>query len=243
MAIRLKAFLIHLCFSVVIALASIIVVFGLWYPNPLHVAVGVTGVFLLMLFVDVFLGPVLTFVVYRCGKKTLFFDLFVIAVMQFLALGYGLWTVAEGRPVWLVFNSDRFDLVRAVDIDSRKIGDAPSQYQHAPWGGPQWVVALPPTEVNEQQKLLLEAIAGGSDISQRPDLYHSIADYRSLLKMQLHETSELNRYNDKELVESVLREWPVADSWIPLMANVPMVVLFSRESVEVVAVVELRPWL
>jgi len=31
-------------------------------------------------------------------------DLTVIALLQLSALAYGVWTVAEGRPVWLSLN-------------------------------------------------------------------------------------------------------------------------------------------
>lgn len=46
-------------------------------------------------------------------------DLIIIVLLQLSALIYGLHTMAEGRPAWLVFNVDRFDLVRVNDIDER----------------------------------------------------------------------------------------------------------------------------
>jgi hypothetical protein len=33
---RIKAFLIHLAISIVVALAAMALVFGLWYPSPLQ---------------------------------------------------------------------------------------------------------------------------------------------------------------------------------------------------------------
>lgn len=104
---RLIAFLVHLIISIVVAIAAVGLVFFVLYPAPLHTAVGVTGIFLLLLMVDVCLGPVLTFIVYKKGKKTLKMDLAVIAILQFSALVYGLYAVAEGRPAWLVFANDR----------------------------------------------------------------------------------------------------------------------------------------
>lgn len=53
---RIKAFILHLAISSIIALAIMVVVFYLWYPAPLHTAVGVTQVFLVLLVVDVVLG-------------------------------------------------------------------------------------------------------------------------------------------------------------------------------------------
>lgn len=54
---RVKAFGIHLLASVLIALIVIMLVFYVWYPSPLHTAVGVTGIFLMLLIIDVILGP------------------------------------------------------------------------------------------------------------------------------------------------------------------------------------------
>lgn len=114
---RIKAFAWHLGCSLLIASAALVLVFAVWYPAPLHVALGVTSVFLLVLLVDVVIGPFLTLLVYKQGKKTLLFDMAVIIALQLSALLYGLWTVAEGRPVWLVFNVDRFDLVQPGKAD------------------------------------------------------------------------------------------------------------------------------
>lgn len=243
MPIRLKAFFLHLSLSAVIALLALLLVFGLWYPAPLHTAVGVTHIFLLLLLIDVVLGPLLTLLVYKVGKKTLVFDLAVIAVLQLSALGYGLWTVAEGRPAWLVFNTDRFDLVRVLDIDARKLDEALAEYRHPSWLGPRWVAAAPPSDNAERNELIFEAVQGGSDLPQRPDLYRPLVDSHEALQARLHALPELQRFNSIEQVQAVTQQWPAADAWLPLMAGTPMVVLLNKESAEVLAVVDLRPWL
>jgi hypothetical protein len=243
MPVRLKAFLLHLGVSGVIAVLALLLVFKLWYPAPLHTAVGVTHIFLLLLLVDMILGPLLTLLVYKVGKKTLVLDLAVIAVLQLSALGYGLWSVAEGRPAWLVFNTDRFDLVRVLDIDLRKLERALPEYRQPSWFGPRWVAAAPPSDNAERNDLIFEAVQGGSDLPQRPDLYHSLADSGKAIRARLHALSELQGFNSMERVQAVTKRWPEADSWLPLMASTPMVVLLHQETVEVVAIVDLRPWL
>jgi hypothetical protein len=243
MPVRLKAFFLHLGVSGVIALLALLLVFKLWYPTPLHTAVGVTHIFLLLLLVDVILGPLLTLLVYKVGKKTLALDLAVIALLQLSALGYGLWTVAEGRPAWLVFNTDRFDLVRALDIDTRKLDEASPEYRQPSWFGPRWVTALPPLNSDERNELVFESVQGGSDLPQRPSLYKPLADSRAAIKARLHSLDELQRFNSIEQVQAITQQWPAADAWLPLMAGTPMVVLLNKASAEVLAVVELRPWL
>ena len=243
MALRLKAFSLHLGLSGVIALLVLFVVFKLWYPNPLHTAVGVTHVFLLLLLVDVILGPLLTLLVFKERKKTLVIDLSVIAVLQLSALGYGLWTVAEGRPAWLVFNTDRFDLVRVLDIDTRKLDRAAPEFRQPSWLGPRWVAAAPPDDSAARSELIFESVQGGSDVPQRPELYLSLADSSERIKERLYPLSELQNFNSSDEVQSVTSQWPEADAWLPLMAGTPMVVLLRQETAEVVAVVDLRPWL
>jgi hypothetical protein len=243
MPVRLKAFLLHLGVSGIIAVLALLLVFKLWYPAPLHTAVGVTHIFLLLLLIDVILGPLLTLLVYKVGKKTLVLDLAVIAVLQLSALGYGLWTVAEGRPAWLVFNTDRFDLVRVLDIDPRKLERALPEYRQPSWLGPRWVAAAPPSDNAERNELIFEAVQGGSDLPQRPDLYRPLVDSHEALQARLHALPELQRFNSIEQVQAITQRWPEADAWLPLMAGTPMVVLLNKESVEVLAVVDLRPWL
>lgn len=247
MPARVRAFVVHLMVSIFIALCSMLVVFKMWYPAPLHIAVGVTHIFLLVLMVDVVIGPLLTLLVYKVGKKTLIFDLTVIVLLQASALCYGLYAVAEGRPAWLVFSADRFDLVRVLDIDDRKSevdGAIEDEYRGAPWLGPRWVAAVNPLDEELRNELVFESVFAGVDLPQRPDLYVPLSTQTSEMKTRLLELSELSQFNNAEQVESVLALWPQADAWLPMMANVkPMVVLLESETAEVIAVVDLRPWL
>ena len=105
---RLKFFLSHLSISFLIALLVIGVVFIVWYPSPLATAVGVTHIFLMLLAIDVVIGPILGLLVYKEGKKSLKFDLTVIILLQLSALFYGIYSIEQGRPVWIAFNVDRF---------------------------------------------------------------------------------------------------------------------------------------
>jgi hypothetical protein len=243
MPARLKAFLLHLAGSAVIASLALLLVFQLWYPAPLHDALGVTDIFLLLLLVDVVLGPLLTLLVFKVGKKTLVLDLAVIACLQLSALGYGLWTVAEGRPAWMVFNVDRFDLVQVVDIDARQLQDARPAYQAASWFGPRWVGASSPDDVEQRNTLVFESMMGGSDIPQRPSLYRPLANMSDTLRGKARSSQELHSYNGREQVRDALARWPEADAWLPLKARVrSMVVLVNKQRAEVVAVVDLKPW-
>lgn len=243
MKYRLRAGLIHLAISAGVALLTVSVVFLLWYPQPLHAAVGVTAIFFIVLGVDVLIGPLLTTVVYRPGKKSLRFDLSVIALLQLSAFAYGLWTVAEGRPAWLVFSADRFDLVQAYEIDQRKIAQADDSYRSAPWFGPRWVSAKRPESADERQTILFEAMFAGVDIPQRPELYRPLGDAAKAMQEHARPLDELLKSNSPADVKAVRQRWPAADAFLPMMARVhPVTVLIDKESAQVVAIVALNPW-
>lgn len=242
MSARIKAFLIHLSVSVLVAVLCLSLVFGFWYPAPLHIALNVTQIFLLLLLVDVSLGPLLTFIVYKVGKKTLAMDLTIILLFQLSALCYGLWTVFSGRPVWLVFNADRFDVVQSIDVDNRKLDEAELDFRHEPWLGPRWVAARRPQNSEQRQTIMFEAIVYGSDTAQRPDFYRPISEFSEEIKKKAMPLQKLSNFNDDTSVKKALASWPQAKAWLPLKARAkPMVVLLAEDS-SVLAIVNLDPW-
>lgn len=239
---KIKAFLFHIAISLLIAVISMSVVYGVWNPSPLHKATGVTHIFLVILAVDIVLGPLLTFIVYKKGKKTLKFDLVVIALLQLGALCYGMYKVYEGRPAWIVYNVDRFDLVRANEIDTRQLQKAKSEYQTVGFLGAKYVAAVIPDDRDIQQQLLFEEIGTGIAPSQRPELYQPIETIYPLIQKRHQPIENLKKYNDKQLVEQMLTQYKSVVGFLPLKANaVDMTVLVDKDG-NVVKIVDLRPW-
>ena len=105
---KFKAFAVHLGISLVIFIVLLYLILFEWYPFPFFSTDGGLQGMRLVFFIDMVLGPILTFVVFRIGKHRLKFDLTVIAVMQFLALGWGVWTIRHEHPVAIVFTDDRY---------------------------------------------------------------------------------------------------------------------------------------
>lgn len=240
---RIKAFAVHLLLSACLALLVIFLVFFLWYPSPLHAAVGVTKIFLILIAVDVVLGPCLTLLVYKQGKKSLVMDLSIICALQVGALLYGVHAMADGRPAWLVFVDDHFSLVRANEIDERKLADAQMEYRSPSWVGPKWVSVAEPESVEERNDLLFESVFAGVDISQRPNLYQPLSIVKGVVKRAGRPMAVLAEYNSPKSVKAILEAYPQAGAWLPLKANQrDMVVLLEANSGEVIAVVDAQPW-
>lgn len=240
---RFKFFFSHLFISLVIALLVMGLVFFIWYPSLLSQAVGVTHIFLMLLAIDVIIGPVLGFMVYKEGKKTLKMDLSIIILLQALALGYGVYSIFEGRPAWLAYNVDRFELVRNNEIITDHIEQAQPQYQHPSWLKPQIVAVEFAQDHQTRQNEMFAEVLGGISIAQRPERYVPFSQAKTQLQQRAQPLSTLKQLNDPATVDQILKQYPEATAWVPLKASaVDMVVLVNPEKAQVVKIVDLRPW-
>ena len=173
---RIQAAGLHLLASGFVAALSAALVFLVWYPPPYAALAGGTGLFLLIVGVDVVLGPTLTAVVASPGKSLaeLTRDLAAIVVIQLAAFGYGLYTMALARPVLLVFEVDRLRVVTSADIDSASLRDAPPELRRLPWTGPRMIAAIKPTGPTEQMQSVELGLAG-VDLAMQPKQWREYA--------------------------------------------------------------------
>ena len=243
MSKRLKFFFSHLSISFLIALLVIGLVFFVWYPAPLAKAVGVTNIFLMMLAIDVIVGPILGWLVYQEGKKTLKFDLSVIILIQIAALCYGVFSIEQGRPAWLVYNVDRFELVRKNELVDTNIQQAQPQFQQPSWFKPQYVATEFAKDIQQRNDEMFAEVLGGISIAQRPERYVELTQAKTQIQQRAQNLELLKQFNDQQSVQKILAKYPKADAWLPLKATaVDMTVLINKEKGEVVKIVDLRPW-
>lgn len=168
---RWKAAGIHLLLSAAIGGALIAVMLLVWYPWPLFEVAGGSGLIMILLGVDVVLGPLITLVVFRAGKKGLKIDLLFIAAVQLAALTYGVHAVFAVRPAYIVFTVDRFELVAAIDLDPADLAQVRDpQFKRPPVWGPAYVAASMPADVAGRQKILDSGLAG-KDLNLFPQHY------------------------------------------------------------------------
>lgn len=165
---RWKAASIHFLISLAVLGTIIGLVIWRWYPPSLFAMAKAGPLLATLSAVDVVLGPLLTLIVYKAGKRSLKFDLTVIALVQVAALAFGLWTLWQSRPVYFVAIEDRFRMVFANEVDAAAAAKAPPEYRRMPVFGPLQVAAPLPDEPKARLQAMLDAMAG-LDISQRPD--------------------------------------------------------------------------
>ena len=113
------AAVVHFVCSVVLAALVAMAIFGIWYPYPYQDLSGGRELFLLVVVVDVVCGPLLTFVVFNPSKPRaeLWRDMFLVAFVQTAALSYGVYSVWEARPLYLVQEIDRFKVIGKPDLE------------------------------------------------------------------------------------------------------------------------------
>lgn len=169
---RLLAAGIHFGLSVVIAVLAAWLVFAVWYPYPYREISGGRELFLIIVAVDVVMGPLMTLTVFNISKpvKELRRDLTVIGLLQVAALAYGLWTVAVARPVHLVFEIDRFRVVHAIDIPEEELKQAPAGLEKLPFTGPTPLSLREFRGEKESFDATMEALQGVL-LSARPSLW------------------------------------------------------------------------
>ncbi len=107
-------------------------VFSVWVPAPYQGLVQAPQLFIVLLLVDVVCGPLLTAVLANPAKprKELRLDFALVVLVQLGALAYGLHTIANARPVALVFEVDRFAVVSASQVSAQELSEAPAEAQN-----------------------------------------------------------------------------------------------------------------
>jgi hypothetical protein len=191
MKFRFKAFGLHLLASSV-ALSTILGSLYLgWYRWPGWVLTDVTRVVMVMVGVDVVLGPSLTFIIARSSKpgRVLARDIAMIVAVQLCALGYGTVSLWNGRPMYYTFSVNVLQLVQAYDIDDEEaaLGRQQNPKLAPHWYSlPRWVWAPLPADSAVSEKIVRSTITGGDDVTSMPRYFkpwsEGLNDLRANLK-------------------------------------------------------------
>jgi hypothetical protein len=173
---RAKAAGIHLLISLLIAALAASLVFLLWYPWPFRIVSGGEELFLLIISVDVILGPLLTFAVFNRAKprSELKRDLTVVVLLQMAALAYGLYTVYLARPVVVAYETDRLRVVTHVQVQHEQLPAARPEFRELSLTGPR-LVGTRNSKSDELIKSVDESLQG-IDVSMRPSYWVPYAE-------------------------------------------------------------------
>lgn len=244
---RFKAAGIHLLLSCLIAILVVCVMVFVWYPPPLFVLLGGLGLLVLIAGCDVVIGPLLTLVVFKSGKRGLKLDLAMIGLFQLAALVYGTYVMAVARPAYIVYVKDRFELVSIPDITPAEWDKAKgTPYESAPWRGPVFVGAISPEDSKRREDIeLLNAL--GLGVQNLPRYYVAYDRVAADVAKKARPLKDLRKTDatqqatiDQELVSLGLKEDEVGFLGVNSRRGA-VLVLIQRDSGKVLKLVNLAP--
>ena len=244
--LKLKVALRNLYISQAIILVFLAFAYFLWFPHSFTKLGGFYKTAGLLIFVDLVLGPLLVYFIYKENKKFLKFDINVLLGIQLIAFIFGAYSLFLKHPAYAVFSVDRFVLTNVSSI-----------YPQLPWSQrfnsffskPKFVTAYLPKNNKEKNNLTLDIILNGQpDIDARPryfkpfDFYNDSVMSKSIklekLDLDSNDIKKLKIFNKKHEGNSKYL------AYFPLRGNnkKDMVWAFDKRTGEPINIIDIDPW-
>ena len=247
---RYKAFGLHLGGSLCVALIAAALVFLIWYPGPLAAVSGVSAIFLIVLGVDVVLGPCITLVIFNPDKKPMREirrDLAIVLCVQIAALSYGMYTVFGARPVFIAYSEGgSFEIAYANDFKPEKLekGRAP-EYRSLPLWGRRLVALDVPKDPKVRQEVLASMFEAGEPLSSQPVAYVPYERRQADVVKHLKPLDALKTFNKSRAdeLDALIRKYasrPVG--WLPVQGKSGyFTAVIARENAQILEMNALAP--
>jgi hypothetical protein len=240
------AALVHAGLSFAVLLPVLFIVYYAWFPGPLFAVQDVARILSMLAGIQLLLGPLLTFVVYRRGKEKLKFDLVVIGLVQLAVLAYGVVAIHSERPRYAVFAVDRYVLLASKDVDFGAAG----MEGFDDGEGESLVYAFAELPMGAAFQRFQESVlfGGQPDLERRPETWRPLAssrnailaaarDYRLLLQLHQDRAAEL-----WETAVSAGLD-PDTARYVPLPGKRrDFAALIDPRSAKILAVAHVSPW-
>jgi hypothetical protein len=213
---RFIAAVIHFLITAAVAGLAAAIIFFVWFPGSLASMIGGAKLFLLVIGCDVILGPLISLVIYSSKKsrKQLIADYCVVGLVQLAALAYGVHVVALSRPVFIVFDVDRLQIVTAIELDDADLaaGNA-AEFRSKSWTGPRLASISRPTDVKERNDLLFAEV-GGKLAPLTPKYYGPYTAAREAINQKSQPVQALaaKKQNRKDEINQAVKETEISES-------------------------------
>lgn len=239
---------VHFAVTLLLAGIAAALIFLVWFPSPFQTMIGGTELFMLVVGCDLALGPLMSLVIYnsRKSRRELVIDYTIVGVLQIAALVYGVFIVAGTRPTYVVFNTDRYEVVTARDIDEKELAAARDpQYRRLPWTGPRLIAVDVPAA--DQQDAMFQSLSGNEE-HQRPRFYVPLESKVDAIRAK---AKPLKALEDRKPASKPLLDAAVADlglpadqlGWLPVRHRKGFwTALINKDNGEPVAWVDFDPY-
>jgi len=247
MHFRLKAFSLHLLSSAMVLTLILGCLYFGWYRWPGWYLTDVTRVVLVMVCVDVVLGPTLTLIIanQKKSRRELARDIGIIVAVQLCALGYGSVSLWNGRPLYYAFSESVLQMVQAYDIDAKEaqLGREQNPTLAPHWYSlPRWVWAPLPQDPDERGKIVSAAVSGGDDVISMPRYFKPWAAGVPSLRSQLKKVDDVAYFakSEKKRLKDKMKAAGMADDRLNTMPLTgrghPLLAVIDPASLKITAV-------
>jgi len=249
MGFRFKAFAAHVGLSACVLALVLGGLFLGWYRWPGWYVTGFLHVSGILLAVDVTMGPLFTLLIAnpRKPRKVLARDIAVIAVLQVVALLYGVSTLWGGRPLYYAYSTRELETVAAVQIppSEAELGRQQNPDLAPHWYSlPRWVWA-PMTKgpIQPAHMASAEGAAGRTDVTQMPRLYRPLSQAGDVLRSELRTVDHWGIFTkqEKQLMKERMsaRGLPTdqPDTLFMIGHDRPVLVVFDRATLRILALI------
>ena len=248
MRFRLKAFALHLTGSTCVLSLTLGGLYLGWYRWPGWRLADASHVVIVMIGVDIVLGPLLTFVIARARKprlRSFVRDIAMIVAVQLVALIYGTASLWHGRPLYYAYSETVLQLVQAYDIDAQEAALGRRQNaEFAPhwYSLPRWIWAPLPQDPQTRQKIVASAISGGDDVVSMPRYFKPWEQGLPALRTNLKKVDDVAYFYgaDKKKLKQRMQAAGLATDKLNSMPLIgrghPMLAVFDPASVKIIAI-------
>jgi hypothetical protein len=247
MHFRLKLFSLHLLSSATVLTLILGCLYFGWYRWPGWYLTDVTTVVLVMVCVDVVLGPTLTLIIANRNKsrRELARDIGIIVAVQLCALTYGSAQLWNGRPLYYAYSEGLLQLVQAYDIDANeaKLGREQNPGLAPHWYSlPRWIWAPLPQNGEEAKKIITSSITGGDDVISMPRYFKPWEDGTPSLRGKLKKVDDGAYFakSEKKTLKQKMKSAGLQDDQLDTMPLTgrghPLLAVFDPKTLEITGV-------
>ena len=192
---KARAFAVHFLVTLTLCAGAAALVFLVWFPQPFAAMLGGTKLFGILMMCDLGLGPLTSFIIYnsRKSRRELLFDYTIVGIVQLAAFIYGVYAVANTRPVYIAFVKDRLEVVSAGEIADADLAEGADGYRERPKWRPQFVGTQPPQDAQKRSEVMFSAATTGKDYSVLPAYYVPYEQSLPQIKQRALPLSELEK--------------------------------------------------
>ncbi len=243
---KFKASLIHLVLS--FALVSLIIASTIyfWYPSDFLGITNYKNIALLIVSIDLVLGPLLTFVVFAPNKKGLKFDFAVIAAIQLSALAYGVHALYETHPLFITYNDKGFNLVQVNEVNPSDAKN--TQFQISKLSSPKLAFAKMPDDPDKQTEIMLGVdLKGEPDIDKRAEYFEPVENHlNTILNDSLDTVKLFDKQNLTASTKAFLDKYGKNKgqyAYLPLKGTSgDAIIVLDKQTAKMVGTINANPW-